>query len=106
MSVVVVVRVLAHLWVRRFLFSSLLVAEPPVHEYPPELHVEDDGVASEEADLLLQHGSFLSPGHVMTLKALQLQTFTLGLQTHAVILILQKKKKKIIDKDLVQKCNS
>lgn len=44
---------------------------------PPEFHVEDDGVAPEQADLLLQHLSLLSPGHLVTLKARKIQTFTL-----------------------------
>ena len=77
-----------HLWVRRLLPGVVLAAEPPVHEDPPELHVEDDSVASEEAELLLQRGLLLGPGHLMTLKPLQLQTPTLGLKAQKVILLL------------------
>lgn len=69
----------AHLRVHRLLSGVVLAAEPPVHEDPPELHVEDDGVASEQAKLLLQRGPLLGPGHLVTLKSLQLQTATLGL---------------------------
>ena len=77
-----------HLLMPRLLSGVVLAAEPPVHEDPPELHVEDDGVASEEADLLLQQGSLLSPGHLMTLESLQLQGATLGLQTQTLVFLL------------------
>lgn len=83
-------RALTHLWMHRLLSGVVLAPEPPVHKDPPELHVEDDGVASEEADFLLQQSSLLSPRHLMTLKPLQLQTSTLGLQTQTLVLLLRK----------------
>lgn len=70
------------------LSGAILVAKPPVHKDPPELHVEDDGVAPEQTHLLLQHGSLLSPGHLMTLKSWQRQTSTLGLQMQTLIFLL------------------
>lgn len=78
---------LTHLRVHCLLSGGVPAAKPPVHKDPPELHVEDDGVAPEEADLLLQHGSLLSPGHLMTLKALQLQTSTLGFQAQTLVFL-------------------
>ena len=85
------IKPLTHLRVPRLLSGLVLAAEPPVHEDPPELHVEDDGVASEEPDLLLQHGSLLRPGHLVGLESLQLQSATLGLQTQALVLLLRNK---------------
>lgn len=82
------IRTQTNLLMPRLLSGVILASEPPVHEDPPELHVEDDGVASEEADFLLQQGSLLSPGHLMTLKSLQLQGATLGLQTQTLIFLL------------------
>lgn len=91
-----------YLWVHRPLSSVVLAAKPPVHKNPPELHVEDDGVASEHANFLLQHGSLLSPGNLVTLKSLQLQTSTLSLQTQTLILLpektLGKKQRNILEK--------
>lgn len=84
------IKPLTHLRVPRLLSGVVLAAEPPVHEDPPELHVEDDGVASEEADLLLQHGSLLRPGHLVSLESLQLQSSTLGLQTQTLVFLLLK----------------
>lgn len=77
---------LTHLRVHHLLPGGVLAPEPPLHEDTPELHVEDDGVASEEADLLLQHGSLLTPGHLVALKSLQLQTASLALQTLVFLL--------------------
>lgn len=81
----------SHLRVPRLLSAVVLAAEPPVREDPPELHVEDDVVASEEANLLLQRGSLLRPGHFVGLKTLQFQTSTLGLQTQSLVFLLRKR---------------
>lgn len=70
---------MTHLWLRCLLLVP--AAEPAAHQHRPELHVEDEGVASEEADLLLQCSSLLSPGHLVTLKSLQLQTAAAALKT-------------------------
>lgn len=64
--------------------------EPPVHKDGPELHVEDDGVASEEAQLLLQQRPLLRPGHVVTLEPWQLQASSLGLQAQTLVVVLWK----------------
>lgn len=61
-----------------------------MHKDGPELHVEDDGVASEEAHLLCQQGSLLRPGLLVTLEPRQLQTAALGLQTQALIFLAEK----------------
>lgn len=65
-----------------------LAPEPPVRQDPPELHVENDGVSPEESQLLLQHGSLLGPGGLVTLETLQLQTRTLGLQTQTILFLM------------------
>lgn len=75
-----------HLWLRCLLLVP--AAQPPAHQHGPELHVEDDGVASEEADLLLQRSSLLSPGHLVTLKPLQLQSAAVALKTEMLVFLL------------------
>lgn len=70
--------------------------EPPVHKDGPELHVEDDGVASEEAQLLLQQRPLLRPGHVVTLEPWQLQASSLGLQAQALVVVLWKEARTMI----------
>lgn len=77
---------MTHLWLRCLLLVP--AAEPPAHQHGPELHVEDDGVAPEEADLLLQRSALLSPGHLVTLESLQLQAAAVALKTHTLIFLL------------------
>lgn len=77
--------------------EAVFVPEPPVHEDGPELHVEDDGVASEEAQLLLQQRSFLRPGHVVGLESRQLQASSLGLQAHTLIVVLRDQTRCMMD---------
>lgn len=76
--------------------EAVFVAEPPVHKDGPELHVEDDGIASKEAQLLLQQRSLLRPGHVMTLESRQLQASSLGLQAQMLVVMLQEEPRAII----------
>lgn len=72
------------------------MAEPPVHKDGPELHVEDDRVAPEEAQLLVQQHPLLWPGRVMALESRQLQASSLGLQTQTFIVMLQKDSRTMI----------
>ena len=74
------------------LLALVLAPEPPAGEDAAELHVEDDGVASEEPDLLLQHGSLLRPRHVVGLQAVKLQSPALCLQTQSIVLRLHQGK--------------
>lgn len=74
---------------RRLLWGLVPASQPPVCEDPPELHVEDDGVASEEAQLVLQRGFLLHPGRLVALQPLQLQGAALRLQTQTLLVLLQ-----------------
>lgn len=76
--------------------EAVFVAEPPVHKDGPELHVEDDGVASEEAQLLVQQRPLLRPGHVMTLESRQLQASSLGLQAQTLVVMLQEEPRTMV----------
>lgn len=77
---------MTHLWLRCLLLVP--AAKPPARQHGPELQVEDEGVASEEADLLLQGSSLLSPGHLRTLQSQQLQTAAAALKAEMLIFLL------------------
>lgn len=79
-----------------FLGEAVFVAKPPVQKDGPELHVEDDGVASEEAQLLVQQRPLLRPGHVVTLESRQLQASSLGLQAQTLVVMLQREPRTMI----------